>query len=74
MLQSTSEFHKSNPELVWEAIQKKLQSNVNNEFKRGDIKKLTGIEEGSFTSVFQAMSEDQPGGAPLIKESLRGIK
>ncbi|MEI8186091.1 MAG: HNH endonuclease [Chlorobiaceae bacterium] len=55
------------------AIQQTLQSNLNNEFKRGDVRKLTGIKEGSFAPVFQAMSADQPGGAPSIKESLTGI-
>jgi len=73
MHKGINESRSSISKLVWVAIHEILQSNVNKEFKRAIIRKSTDIKEGSFGPVFQSMSEDQPGGAPPIKECFRGI-
>ncbi len=63
----------SNPDLIWEAVKQILNGNPNGQFKRVDVRRISTIPEGSFTSPFQAMCEDQPGGAPYIQECLQGI-
>lgn len=62
-----------NPERIWSTIKEFIRENPLSRFKREDILAKSGLKNASFTSVFQHMCEQQPGGAPRFQERLKGV-
>mgnify|MGYP001271660787 CR=1 FL=1 len=54
------------------AVIRHLNGKVDVSFKSGELRKLTGIPEGSFSPVFKGMRVD-PGTAPSLPERVRGL-